>query len=399
MNRIPSIVVALGVISMLTDMSSEMIYPLLPAFLTQVLGASPAALGLIEGVAESTSSLVKVISGSIADRMDRRKPLVVLGYTIAGVVRPLVAFAHSWPAVLVIRFCDRVGKGIRSAPRDALLADSTPEDVRGTAYGLHRALDHIGAVVGPLAAAVLTGVFHLGFRDVFLIAAIPSVISIVVLVSMVKEPAREGAGRTVTGSLTFKTLAADWRLIPDKLKIFLVALFVFSIGNSTDAFILLRLHQSGVPVSSAALFWAGLHAVKVFATWQGGKLADRYNPRSLMLCGWLWYALIYTGFGWVDDPVLMIVIFALYGFHFGFTEPAERALVASLSPAHLRGTAFGLFHFIIGMAALPASLMFGWIFQTFSSQAAFTTGAVIALLASLVVWRGFKDGLTHPAVP
>ena len=176
-NRIPAVVVALGITSMLTDMSSEMIYPLLPAFLTQVLGASPAVIGLIEGLAESTSSLVKVLSGSLADRMPRRKPLVVAGYAIAGAMRPLVAFASSWPMVLAIRFFDRIGKGIRSAPRDALLADATPAAIRGSAYGMHRALDHVGAVVGPLAASFFTGMLALEYRDVFLIAAIPSLVA------------------------------------------------------------------------------------------------------------------------------------------------------------------------------------------------------------------------------
>jgi MFS family permease len=395
--RIPALVIALGITSMLTDMSSEMIYPLLPAFLTQVLGASPAVIGLIEGLAESTSSLVKVLSGSMADRIPRRKPLVVTGYAIAGAVRPLVAFASSWPMVLVIRFFDRIGKGIRSAPRDALLADATPPSIRGSAYGMQRALDHVGAVVGPVAASFFTGILALEYRSVFLIAAIPSLVAIAVLVFFVNEPARKT--NTIESSAprkTLKSLTVDWKELPAKLKLFLVALFIFTMGNSTDAFLLLQLHRSGVPVSAAALVWAGLHLVKVMATWQGGKLADRFSPRKLMLAGWIWYAAVYLGFAFTDEPVWVLLLFGLYGIHFGFAEPAERALVAHLAPQHLRGTAFGLFHFIIGIAALPASILFGWIFQTFSPGTAFATGAALAIAASLVIWRGIRNE-EHPS--
>ena len=390
-NRIPAVVVALGITSMLTDMSSEMIYPLLPAFLTQVLGASPAVIGLIEGLAESTSSLVKVLSGSLADRMPRRKPLVVAGYAIAGAMRPLVAFASSWPMVLAIRFFDRIGKGIRSAPRDALLADATPAAIRGSAYGMHRALDHVGAVVGPLAASFFTGMLALEYRDVFLIAAIPSLVAIIVLIFFVKESPRQFTPLEKSRPRTFRSMAADWKELPAKLKVFLVALFVFTMGNSTDAFLLLQLHRSGVPVSAAALVWAGLHMVKVMATWQGGKLADRFSPRKLMLAGWIWYAAVYLGFAVADQPIWVLVLFGLYGIHFGFAEPAERALVAQLAPRHLRGTAFGLFHFIIGIAALPASVLFGWLFQTFNPATAFATGAGLAMAASLVIWRGIQN--------
>jgi len=388
--KIPTIVIALGIVSMLTDASSEMIYPLLPAFLTQVLGATPAALGLIEGIAESTSALLKIASGSFADRMPRRKPLVIVGYGIAGVVRPLVAFAQTWPFVLAVRFTDRVGKGIRSAPRDALLADSTAPENRGAAYGVHRALDHTGAVIGPLSASFCLLTLGLGYRDIFLIAAIPAIVSLVVLFFFVHEVPRKESQLANGKALSFRSLRADWFRLPRELKILLVAIFVFTLGNSSDAFLILRLNDAGISPGYSALAWAGLHVIKVGATWVGGPMSDRLGASRMMVVGWVWYAVIFAAYGLATDHAAIITLFLLYGLHFGFAEPAERALVASLAPMELRGTAFGLFYFVTGMAALPASLLFGWLFQTYGVAVAFCTGGTLALIACLIVWVSLK---------
>lgn len=388
--KTPSIVVALGVVSMLTDMSSEMIYPLLPAFLTQVLGATPTALGLIEGIAESTSAFLKVASGSFADRLPRRKPLVLAGYGIAAVVRPMVAFAQSWPTVLVIRFTDRVGKGIRSAPRDALLADATDPRTRGAAYGLHRALDHTGAVIGPLSASCCLLVLGLGYREIFLVAALPAFAAMMVLVFFVREGKRPVAELATGSGLKLSTLREDWRRLPSRLKTLFVAIFFFTLGNSSDAFLILRLNDAGVPPAASAMAWAALHVVKVGATWAGGQLADRIGAARMLIYGWIWYAVVFTAYGLATDPGTIISLFLLYGIHFGFAEPAERAIVASMAPAELRGTAFGLFYFVTGLAALPASLLFGWLFQVFGVAVAFSVGGALALSACMIVWISLK---------
>lgn len=392
MKRIPTphVVVVLGIVSLLTDASSEMIYPLLPAFLIQTLGATPAALGLIEGLAESTSAFLKIASGSLADRMPRRKPLVVAGYGIAAIVRPLVAFAQTWPVVLLIRFTDRVGKGIRSAPRDALLADATLPENRGAAYGVHRALDHMGAVIGPLTAALLISIAGMEFRQVFLIAAIPAFISMVVLIIYVRESDRPSDLRATGNGFSLATLKSDWNNMPHQLRILFGAIFLFALGNSSDAFLILRLNEAGIPPGSSAFAWAALHGIKVFATWIGGRMSDQFGPGRMMVVGWIMYASIFSAYGIATDDRMIITLFFLHGFHFGLVEPSQRALVASLAPMKLRGTAFGMFYFVTGLAALPASLIFGWLFQAYGVGVAFTTGGILALAACAVAWLGLN---------
>ncbi len=379
-SRIPKAVIALGVVSFLTDLSSEMIYPLLPVFLGTVLGASVVTLGLIEGVAESTASLLKVVSGIWTDRTRKRKPLIVAGYTLSGFVRPLIGLAAAWPAVLALRFADRVGKGLRSSPRDALIADVTDASARGAAYGFHRSMDHAGAVVGPLVAALLLNAAGLPLRQVFLLAAIPSALVLFVLFFFVKEPPVPLAEVTAEPKIraAWVTLGSDYRRL-------LLAVFVFTLGNSTDAFLLLRLNGAGVPAAWIAVLWSAHHVVKMAATYFGGRLADHVGPRRIIVAGWIFYAAIYLAFGWLDSPPMLIGIFLAYGIYFGLVEPAERAWIASLVPPHLRGTAFGWYHGAIGLATLPASLMFGLIWQRWGTSAAFTTGAVLAATAALLL--------------
>lgn len=380
MNTIPRTVIVLGFISFFTDFSTEMIAPLLPVFLTTVLLASPAAIGLIEGVAESTSSILKLVSGWWADRLPRKKPLVFAGYGISSVVRPMIAFATTWPFVLFVRFFDRVGKGLRTSPRDALIADSVDASIRGKAYGFHRSMDHAGAVVGPLAAAALMKWGGFDMRQVFLFTAVPAVAVILLLWFGLKE-----TPRPVTIAKAPPNLVKGARDLGRNYWTYLAALLVFTLGNSTDAFILLLLSAKGVSAGDLALLWAGFHVVKMITTYWGGIASDRIGRRWMVLMGWGVYALVYFGFAQVGSTAGLIAVFMTYGIFFGFTEPSEKAWVADLVRSEVRGTAFGYYHMVIGLGALPASVLFGWIWKQWGAPTAFLTGAGLAALAAIVL--------------
>jgi MFS family permease len=388
---LPTAVLALGVVSFFTDVSSEMIYPLLPLFLASVLGAGPAALGVIEGVAESTAALLKVVSGRWSDRARRRKPLIVAGYGLAGAARPLIGLAGSWPAVLALRFADRIGKGLRTSPRDALIADVTPLERRGEAFGVQRAFDHAGAVVGPLVAAALLGWAGLSLRAVFLLAAIPAAVVIVVLLLAVHEPPRPAPAVAPGGSAGREPFGGRFGLL-------LGAVVVFTLGNSTDAFLLLRLADAGVTPARVALLWSAFHVVKAAATWLGGRLSDRLGRRPMVTAGWLLYVAVYLAFATVSRPITLVAVFLAYGLYFGLTEPVERAWVVDLAPASRRGAALGLYHGAVGLAALPASVLFGLLWQRFGAPAAFFVGAGAALVATLLLLGvGAGKGARPPA--
>jgi len=378
---VPATVVALGLVSFFTDMSSEMIYPLIPVFLVGTLGAGAAALGVIEGVAESAAALLKVVSGWWTDRVSKRKPFVLAGYGIAGAVRPLIGFVTAWPQVAAIRFTDRVGKGIRTSPRDALIADVTPVESRGAAYGLHRAMDNAGALVGPLIAAALLGL-GLAIRSVFILAVIPAVIVIIVIVKWVKEPEPE---EKPTGPQP--SIWSHGREMGSGYWWLLAAILVFTLGNSTDAFLLLRLNDAGVSPAWIAVLWALLSGMKMIFSLVIGPMSDRYGRKRLQIAGWVLYAAIYLGMALVSSTAAVIGLFILYGAYFGFTEPVERAWVAGLAPAKLRGSAFGYYNAAIGIGALPASIVFGAIWVTVSPAAAFAFGAVLAGVAVLMLLR------------
>jgi MFS family permease len=388
-------VMALSAVSFLTDVSSEMIYPLLPIFLTGVLGANASFIGAIEGAAETTAALLKLASGWWSDRVRKRKPLVVLGYGIATFMRPLVAIAQSAGQVLLIRVADRVGKGIRNAPRDALIAESVHPSIRGRAFGFHRAADHAGGVLGPLIAfAVLT--YQIApIRTVFWLAAIPGVLSFVVLVAFVRDVERPTTAPVAGGPDLSQPLDRSfWRVLG--------VIFLFTLGNSTDAFLLLRAHQLGVPVALAPILWAALHVVKSLSSTPGGALSDRIGRRPTLIMGWTLYAAVYFGFARATTAWQAWALFAVYGVFFGLTEGSERALIADLVQPERRGTAFGWFNLAIGLGALPASLLFGWVWDHAGAPSAFVMGATLALAAaismSLVFPRGTPDreGSTPP---
>jgi len=371
-------VIALGAVSFLTDVSSEMIYPLLPVFLTAVLGADAAFVGAIEGAAETTAALLKLASGWWSDKVRRRKPLVVIGYGIASIARPLVAIAQSASQVLAIRVSDRVGKGIRNAPRDALIAESVDPSIRGRAFGFHRAMDNAGGILGPLIAfAVLTWHFA-ELRTVFWLSAIPAVLSLVVLVVFVRDVPRT-AMESTPGSpgldLTRPMGARFWRVLG--------VIFLFTLGNSTDAFLLLRANQLGVPVALAPILWAALHVVKTVSNVPGGALSDRIGRRPTLIAGWLLYAAVYFGFARATAEWQAWALFAVYGLFFGLTEGSERALVADMVSLERRGTAFGWYNLAIGLGALPASLLFGFVWDRAGAPSAFIMGASLALGAAV----------------
>jgi MFS family permease len=369
-------VLIFGLVSLFTDVSSEMIYPLLPLFLTTVLGGGPAFLGLIEGVAESTASLLKLISGIVSDRVRRRKNLVLAGYTISSIARPLTALAASPLAVLFIRFADRVGKGIRTPPRDALIADSVDPAVRGKAYGFHRSMDHAGALIGPLLATLLLAWFTKDLRTVFWLAAIPGGVAVLLIALKVRD-VEHLRGKTAGGFLS---------VIPTgRLRSYLLVLVLFTLGNSSDAFLLLRAGQLGVVEARIPLLWAFFHVVKMSASMPFGALSDRIGRRWVIVSGWGVYALAYAGFAQARTELHMWLLFAFYGMFYGLTEGVEKALLVDIASPSERGAAFGWYNFAVGIGALPASLIFGFIWQRFSPQAAFGFGAMVAFLAAVLL--------------
>ncbi|HEY0671351.1 MAG TPA: MFS transporter [Longimicrobiales bacterium] len=369
----------LGIVSLLTDMSSEMIYPLLPIFLTQALGASPAFLGIVEGVAETTSSMLKLASGWFSDRIGRRKPLVLAGYGLASIARPLIAVARAPWHVLAIRFTDRIGKGVRSAPRDVLLADAVPPAQRGAAFGFHRAADHAGAVLGPLLASAILLAAPGRYRLVFALAAIPAALSVLLLWLKVTEA--KSAILPPKEQLKFEGFA----MLPTSLRYFLVILTLFTLGNATDAFLLLRAQQLGVPLALIPALWATLHVSKMLSSVPGGLLADRLGARRAILSGWLLYALVYVSFAFAGSAWQVWLLFMIYGLFYGLTEAPEKALIAALARPDARGAAFGAYHFAIGIAALPASVIFGLLWQSYGARTALLTGAVIATAAAVML--------------
>ena len=375
-------VLVLAAVSFLTDASSEIIYPLLPIFLTTVLGTSAAAVGAIEGAAETTSALLKLVSGWWSDRASRRKPLVVAGYALASLARPLVAVAQSAAQVLAIRLTDRVGKGIRGSPRDALIAESVDPAIRGRAFGFHRAADHAGAVVGPLIAFALLRWEQLPLRTVFLFAALPGVLSVIVLVLGVRETPRHARAASATKkagvpSLDVSLGRAFWT--------FLASVLLFTLGNSTDAFLILRANQLGVSVALVPILWAALHVVKSAASVPGGALSDRFGRKPLILAGWAVYAAVYIGFGRATETWHAWALFLAYGTFFGLTEGTQAALIADLVGQARRGTAYGWYYLAVGIGALPASVLFGLIWDRVSPRAAFDVGAGLAFAAALVL--------------
>lgn len=394
MRSLPKNIKLLGWVSFLTDVSSEMIFPLLPVFLTTVLRAGPFALGLIEGISDSISSLMKLIAGYWSDRLQKRRFFVFLGYGLSSFLRPLIGLAPHWLFVLGLRFGDRVGKGIRTAPRDALIASSVQNRQRGGAFGFHRMMDHAGAVVGSLLGAFFITLAPQGFRLIFLSAAIPALASLFLL-SRIQE-----VSYAPPHAASFQVALAPLAKIPLRVKGFLALLFFFTLGNATDAFLLLRLKEGGIATFFLPLLWAGLHIVKAIANSIFGRIADRVDRRLLILIGWLFYGGVYALFAFPLSLPFLISLFLLYGIFYGLTESPEKALLAEWVEFPHLGQVYGWYHTILGMALLPASLIFGFLWEKWDYETAFAFGAALSLISSMIwgVWFVFSRS-TPPNLP
>ncbi len=435
-NRIPRVVVMLGIVSLFTDAASEMIYPLVPVYVA-ALGSGAVILGVIEGVAETTASMLKLISGIISDKIGKRKLLVLIGYSISSLIRPFTGLVTSAWEIVIIRMFDRVGKGIRTAPRDALIASSVDEKVRGRSYGFHRAMDHTGAVIGPVLAIITLLVLFIGFglkdsllalRWTFILAIIPGILAVLTIVLFVKETAPKADNRNQV-ALSIKSFDKNFRN-------YLLIMILFTLGNSSDAFLLFRV-QEAIDKSGAVvdfvngisplntlisnfgdkesqamvinilflpLVWAFFHLIKVAFSTYLGSLSDMIGRKKVINIGWAIYAFVYISFALIVflSPALQIIatffLFAVYALFYAFTEGAEKAFVADLVSDDKRGTAFGLFNFSIGLGALPASIIFGILYSFFDKRmpgfggtVAFGFGGTLALISMILLTIKVKE--------
>jgi len=373
---------SLGWVSLFNDIASEMIYPLLPLFLNTVLGAGVVFIGLIEGIAESVSSFLKLFSGWVSDRFRKRKGLILFGYFLASITRPFIGLATSAYHVLFLRFFDRIGKGVRSSPRDALLSQSCREEERGKAFGFQRAMDHAGAMIGPLIASLLMAVFTKDLRIIFLLAFVPSLFCLWILWRGVTDvsPAKNSS-EAITPSSPPKL---HWKGWDRKFKYFLLIITLFTLGNSSDAFLLLRAQDLGLNIVTIPILWFIFHLSKTVFSVPGGALSDRIGRRKVMILAWTVYGLVYLGFAFASKAYQIWLLFIVYGLFYGLSEGTEKAWVADLVDESKRGTAYGAYHFCIGIAAFPASLLMGLIWKAIGVQWAFSFGAVMALIAALL---------------
>ena len=374
---LPRTVWLIGLISFFNDSASEMIYPLMPLYLASVLMAGPKALGIIEGVAEATSSIFKLVSGVIVDRTKKAKPWIVIGYTLASIGKPLIVIANSWLWVLAIRFTDRVGKGLRSSPRDALLAESVKEDQRGITYGLHRSMDNAGAVIGPLLAAMFLSI-GFSLQDIFLLTIVPGIIT-VTLALCIKEPTREAISQESQFSWSLEGM-------PNQFKRYLVVAGIFTLGNSSDMFLLLRAREAGVPQEQIPLLWAAISLITTLFGTPLSALSDTFGRKRFILIAWIAFAFFYIAMGMPGISIYQILIlFVIYGLFKAATEGVEKALVADMAPKGFAGTAFGWFNLVTGLALLPASFIFGWLYESIAPLYAFMFSGMCAAIAAILM--------------
>ena len=380
---LPRNVKLLGAASFLNDIASEIIAPLLPFFLTVTLGGTKFWLGVIEGAAESISSLLKLYSGALSDRLGRRRELVIFGYSLAAIARPLMGFAGTAWHVLAIRLGDRVGKGIRTSPRDALIADSTDPAIRGRAFGFHRAMDHLGAAIGPVLATVFLLVWPDQLRLLFCFTLFPGVLVVLLLVFGLQEYRKPKEEKPPAEKETEQPGPPPQDMPLDRnFRVFMFAIILFTLGNASDAFLLVRATELGVPIAWLPILWCGFHIVKSLCNLLAGRASDRFGAKRMLVIGWMAYAASYLSFALVTSAIWFWLFFFVYGFFYSISEPAEKAMTAALAGRNRQGRAFGWFNFSIGIAALPSSLLFGLIYQKFGALAAFGWGAVLALLAA-----------------
>jgi len=397
-NRLKNVYV-LGAVSLFNDFSSEMIYPLIPSFVKSVLGLGPAFLGILEGIAESTNSILKLFAGYFSDKIKKRKPFAVGGYTISNLLRPLIGLTRSWGVLLFLRFSDRVGKGIRTSPRDAMIADYSPTERRGFAFGFQRGMDHTGAVLGSITASLLLYFFTIELKTIFLLSVIPGIIAVLLMIFGVRSIHKKDGILKKRVEVPKKYLTrdkntigkkeilkfSDFKKLGKQFSLYLVVLVIFTLGNSTDAFLLLRASEVGFQITVIPLLWAILHISKALFCILGGYISDKIGRKVMILSGWFVYFLTYLGFAYFNEYYLIYLLFIIYGLYFGLTEGVEKALVADIVPKENIGTAFGFYNLSLGIATLPASVIFGFIWKAYSFRAAFLTGALISIVSSLML--------------
>jgi len=369
-------IILLGITSLLTDASTEMVYPLIPLYLSVRLGAGPAVIGLIEGVAESLASLLKVFSGNFSDRIRRRKPLTIFGYSFSSIGKLILYVANAWGLVFLARVVDRIGKGVRTAPRDALIADSTPTKRLGMAYGLHRAMDTLGAAIGVSFAIILMRLSHSNYHEVFLLAVIPAVLAVFFLFFTKEKLAQVKFERKPSVQL-------NWRMLPRRLKLFLIIVFLFALGNSSNLFLLLRAKNLGLSVETVLLVYLFYNLVYGSFAFPIGRISDRIGKKKVLVIGYLVYGLVYFGFAIIFKPGLLWLLFGFYGLYSAFTEGIEKALVAEIAPEAIRGTLIGLHATLVGIGLFPASLLAGMLWKFFGAAAPFYFGGTLGILSAV----------------
>ena len=373
----PRNVKVLGTASLLNDIAGEMIFPLLPNFLLTILGGNRFYLGVIEGAADSVSSLLQLWSGGRSDQVGRRKGFVLFGYALGTLSRPLIGIVTAPWQLLAIRVSDRIGKGVRTSPRDALIADSTDTSIRGRAFGFNQAMDHLGAVIGPLLAAGFLWLWPNDIRTLFLLTIMPGLLVVMILALLLRE--------TPATSLPKERIHLTLQPFDQNFRRYLLALFVFTLGSSSDAFLLVRAAELGVPTASLPLLWCAFHIVKSSSNLLSGRAVDKFRPRPFIFAGWFIYAVVYVAFGLATTAWEAWCLFMCYALFYGLTEPAEKTLVAILAGAERKGLAYGWYNCAIGIATLPASLIFGALYQLFGPQVAFGFGAGMALVGVILL--------------
>ena len=374
-------ILILGFVSLFTDLSSQMVFPLIPLFLTTALGAGAYAVGIVEGAAETTASLLKVISGYWSDKIKKRKPFVLFGYSLSSVTKPLFALAYTWPFVLSVRVIERIGKGLRTAPRDAIVAESCDENVRGKAYGLHRAMDGIGSISGAVLAFLLLPSF--GYRNIFLFAFIPAIIAVFVILFVKEKKVTSKEVRKISLKISFREL-------PLNLKLFIAASSIFALGHFGYAFLLLRAKNIGLADNMAILMYVLFYIVYTIFIIPSGILSDKIGRKPVLATGYLIFAMTSLGLIYTSDIYSVLLFFVIYGIFYAMVDGVQRAFVVDLAPKHLKATALGTFHTAVGLVALPGGYIAGILWDKISPEATFVYGFILAI-TSLMLFMFIKE--------
>lgn len=382
-NKTPKSILVLGLVSFLNDISSEMIYPVVPIFLTLVLGVPATILGLIEGMADATANILMAVSGVFSDKIHRRKVFVELGYGFAALSHLLMSIAFSWPVVLVSRVTNRAGKGIRTAARDAIITESSDKESRGFSFGIHRAMDDFGGVVGPLLAITILALLQNNYRLLFLIAFVPTLLGVILISLFIKETQNDGLGK--------KKIKFEWLKTNASFKIFLLISVIFALGNSSEAFMILRSQSLGLSVSLTILTYVLFNVTNSLASLPAGMLADKIGSRKVLFVGFIIFALVYGLFGMANSSWLVWLLFPSYGVFLALTDGVAKSYISGLVPHEIVASAFGIYHTLLGVATLLASVMAGFLWTYLSPRAPFYFGSVLALTAALLFYTLTKQ--------